>query len=135
MIDVEQMLSRFLREQTEISDVVGDRVYTDLPHGRTYPLVLVQRTGGGFLINRPQWLEDCQVTIDVYGQTHKQAQSLASNILATMGSRLRGSYPEGCVTAVRGTEMAYNPEPESLDDSGHGRARFTVQASVLAHPN
>lgn len=134
MIDVESLVTTFLRSVPEVTAYTEDRVYSDLPHVRDYPLVLIQRSGGGYLINRPMWLEEAILTIDVYGNTHKEAESLTSVVLAAMGAQLRGAYPQGCVTAVRGTQIVYNPEPEALDESGHARARFTVSASVLAHP-
>ena len=134
-VDVEAMLSRFLREQPEVMAIVDDRVYTDLPHTRTYPLVTLQRTGGGPLINvPPNWLVEAELTIFCYGGTHKLAQSLAATVVDLMHSRLPGSQPEGVVTLVRDADVSYSPEDESADEEGHARPRFQVLVNVLTHP-
>lgn len=134
MIDFESMVIGFLMGQPTVTALVVDRIYADLPHERTYPLLRVQRTGGRFLMNRPQWLEQGDMTIDAYGGTRTESQQLASAVLVSLGTTLRGVYPQGIVTIVRGTAMAYNSDPDSLDGEGHGRPRFTVSAQVVAHP-
>jgi hypothetical protein len=134
VIDVEALVVGFLQAQPEVTAIVADRVYSDLPKTRTYPLALVQRTGGRFVTNRPQWLEEATVQIDAYGRTHKESQRLADTVLTTMGSRMRDRYPQGCVTVVRGIEFAYNPDVDVLDDDGYGRSRYTVSATVFVHP-
>ena len=134
VVDVEQLLTNFLRTQTEVTDVVADRVYTDLPHERVYPMVLIQRIGGAHLINRPLWLDEALVQFDVYGGTHKQAFALMSACLSALAERGIKAHPEGCVTGVTSDSIAYNPEPDFVDDVGHTRPRFTTTVSVLTHP-
>jgi hypothetical protein len=134
-VDVEAMLSRFLRAQAEVSAIVDDRVYTDLPHTRIFPLVRLQRTGGGPVMSRPaNWLTDAEITFDFYGGTHKAAQTLMSTCLDVISARLPGSQPEGVVTVVRNAEVTYTPDEESADEAGHGRPRFQVRLNVLSHP-
>lgn len=134
MIDVEALLANYLRVQPEVIALIGDRVYTDLPHKRTYPLVVLSRTGGGYLTKPPLWLEEAEITLEAYGGTHKQAQVIASTCLDIIGSSLRGQHPEGCVTGVRNTSVAYDPDTDLADPEGHSRPRYTVTANVLAHP-
>ena len=134
-VDAEAMLARFLREQPDVASLVDDRVYTDLPHKRTYPMVVLQRTGGGPLFNKPpNWLVENEMTFDFYGGTHKMAQTVMSTCLAAMADRLPGTQPEGVVTAVRGQVVTYQPEEEATDESGHARPRFQVRVNVLTHP-
>jgi hypothetical protein len=134
MIDVEVIVSTFLRDDPNVKALVGDRVYTDLPHERTYPLVQFQRTGGGYLTGQPYWLESAVLTFQIFGGTHKQAQAIASTCLSAMASGLRGAYPQGCITAVRETELIYEPDVDVFDDEGHSRPRFLLTATVIAHP-
>jgi hypothetical protein len=135
VVDVEAMVSTFLREQTEVTDLCGDRVYTDLPHDRVYPLVLITRIGGGFIINAPfLWLQQASIQLDTFGGTHKQAHRLMEACLSTMVIRMVTQRPEGCCTGVVVDDIAYNPEIDFIDDLGHARPRFTTSASVLAHP-
>jgi hypothetical protein len=134
-VDVEAMLSRFLREQPEVMAIVDDRVYTDMPHMRAFPLVRLQRTGGGPVISRPaNWLTDAEITFDFYGGTHKVAHSLMRTCLDVITGRLPGPQPEGVVTIVRNMEVVYEPDEESADEAGHGRPRFQVRLNVLSHP-
>lgn len=133
-VDVEQLVVGFLRGQPDVTALVEDRVYTDLPHSdtRKYPLLLVQRTGGGFTYK--QWLDSAQLTVGCYGGTHRLAQQIAGAVLSTMDAALVGQQPEGVVTKVTATSTVYEPEPDSVDSSGHARPRFTVALTVITHP-
>lgn len=133
-VDVEAMLTRHLRAQPSVTSFVDDRVYTDLPHQRAYPLVLVQRTGGGPLFSRPaNWLDEAEMTLDFYGGTHKMAQSLMAAAMTAIGE-LPGQQPEGVVTTIRSAIVTYTPEDESPDEVGHARPRFQVRVNVVTHP-
>lgn len=131
-VDIEALIVTFLRAQSTVTAIVEDRVYTDLPHARTYPLVLVTRTGGGYIYRHH--LDAAEITIDCYGGTHKLALQLASVCMSTMAGQLVGGHPEGVVTLVQTPVVAYNPEPDSTDPQGHARPRYTVSAVVTAHP-
>lgn len=131
-VDVEAMIATFLRGQSAVTDICGDRVYTDLPHERQYPLVLINRTGGSSLYK--DWLEAAEVEISTFGGPHKLAYTLASACISAMTSAMVGSHAEGVVTKVKAGAIAYNPDPDSADQQGHSRPRYTVSATVTAHP-
>lgn len=131
-VDVEALLTSFLRGRAEITALVADRVYSDLPHARTYPLILINRTGGEFLYKRH--LEAAEVSIQCFGGTHKLAQQIAGTVLSTMEAGLVGRAPEGVVTGFTVSSTVYDPEVESADQSGHARPRFTMSCSVITHP-
>ena len=132
-IDVEALVVAFLRGQQEVTDIAGDRVFTDLPNQRTYPLVRVQRTGGRSIYK--SWLESADITLDAYGGTHKLAVQLASACISTMAaSMVSATHAEGVITKVTIADLAYTPEPDSPDDAGHARPRCSVTATVTAHP-
>jgi hypothetical protein len=134
-VDVEAMMTRFLRGQSEVAALVEDRVYTDLPHKRIYPMVRLQRTGGASLIKRPpNWLTSTEITIDFFGGNHKAAQSLMATCLDVITNRLPGAQPEGVVTIVRDEEITYSPDEESVEEAGHGRPRFQARLNVVSHP-
>jgi uncharacterized protein DUF3168 len=132
MIDVEALITTYLRAQTEIVALVADRVYSDMPHERTYPLVLVTRVGGSHIYKNH--LEEADVEISAYGGTHKQAYTLAYTCLSTMASGIVGSHQDGVVTKVKGIAVSYSPEPDSQDPQGHARPRVLLSATVTAHP-
>lgn len=133
-VDVEALVSTFLRGQSAVTDLCGDRVYTDLPHKRIYPLIVLTRFAGGFVVNRPMWLEQAQLQLDAFGGTHKQAYNLYATAMGVMAVRLVGEHPEGVVTGVTTESIHYNPQDDFTDDRGHARPRFTVSFTVTAHP-
>lgn len=130
-VDVEGMISRFLRTNPDIAAIVADRVYTDLPHDRSYPLILVQRTGGEPI--RGFTLGEAICSIATYGGTHKQAQDLMALTLAVLRD-LNGPQPEGCVSAVDGTSVQFLPDTDAPDQQGHARPRYVTSVTVFAHP-
>lgn len=130
-VDAEALLTNHLRSVAEVTAIVADRVYTDLPHDRTYPLVLLNRTGGGFLYR--DWLEAAEIDLSAYGGSHKMAQSLMATCIQALSAAV-GGHPEGVVTKVTLTSNTYDPEPDSADPSGHARPRFTASVTVLTHP-
>lgn len=132
MVDVEALLTTYLRGQADVIALVDDRVYTDMPHDRTYPLVLVTRTGGGFTYKN--YLEEADMEIAAYGGTHKQAYTLANTCLYSMVAGIVGSHTDGVVTKVKATAISYSPEPDALDPQGHARPRMLLSATVTAHP-
>jgi hypothetical protein len=134
IVDVEALVSSFLRAQPEVTTLCGDRVYTDMPHDRVYPLVLVTRIGGAFVINHPLWLDRASIQLDTYGGTKKQAFTLLDACLSTMAARIVYRHEQGNCTGIEVDQLFYNPEPDSTDEQGHARPRFTVAANVLAHP-
>lgn len=131
-IDIEALVVNFLLAQPSVTAIVAGHVYTDMPHDRVYPVVLVSRTGGGAIYKNH--LENAEVSISAFGGTHKVAYNLANECLSTMSAALVGAYPEGCVTKVKAEAITYEPEPDSTDPQGHGRPRFTVSVIVTAHP-
>lgn len=131
-VDVEGLLSSFLRNEPEVTDLVGTRIYTDMPHNRVYPLVLIQRTGG-----KPQGgftLSEAQVRLDLYNDGHLSAQGLASVVVGVLTSRLPGSHDLGCVSAFTAASKRYEPDPEAADRQGHARPRYVIEATVYCHP-
>ena len=132
MVDIEALITTFLRAQTLVTDLVSDRVYSDMPHDREYPLVLVNRVGGGFTYKNH--LEEADVEISSYGGTHKQAYTLAAACLTSMAAGIVGSHPDGVVTKVKATATTYSPETDSQDPQGHSRPRVILSATVTAHP-
>jgi uncharacterized protein DUF3168 len=133
-VDVEALVSTFLRGQAAVTALVGDRVYTDLPHKRTYPLILLSRIAGGFLTNRPMWLEQADIQLDAFGGTHKQAWTLQATAMGLLHAQLAGEHPDGVVTFVATDSVIYNPEDDFTDERGHARPRYTVTFTVTAHP-
>lgn len=131
-VDIEAVVVAFLLARSSVTAIAGNRVYTDLPHKPDYPLVLVSRTGGGSIYKNH--LEEAELSIGALGTTHKVAYKLAKECISTMSDALVGAHPDGCVTKVKVSGLAYEPEPDSSDQQGHARPRYAVSVTVTAHP-
>lgn len=132
-VDVEGLLSTFLRGDAEVIGTFGNRVYTDMPHNRLYPLVLVQRTGGS--ANGGAFtLSEAQVRLDIYGDSHLAAQQNSSVVVGALTSRLPGAHDLGCVSSFDAASQRYDPDPEAADRQGHARPRYVIEATVYCHP-
>ena len=44
---VARLIVFYLLEQSEVTEVVGQAIYTDLPHDETFPVVRITQLGGG----------------------------------------------------------------------------------------
>jgi hypothetical protein len=130
-VDVEGLISKYLRADPAIVAATAGRVYTDLPNEREYPLVLIQRSGGppvsGF------GLSQANCTVTVYGIRHVDAQQLTAAVLAAL-LNLPGQYAEGYVTNVVPTSSTYSPDSDSPDSAGHARPRYVSEITVSCHP-
>lgn len=130
-VDVEGLISKYLRADPAINDPTAGRVYTDLPNERAYPLVLIQRSGGppvtGFS------LSNASCTVTVYGVRHVDAQQLTAAVLASLAN-LPGQYEDGYVTRVLCNSTTYSPDSDSPDSAGHARPRYVSEITVTCHP-
>lgn len=139
-VDLEAIVSQWLRTQLEVTTIVAQRVYTDLPNaaGRAYPLLLVSRTGSVF--RDRNWVENVTLRLDCWGDNHGQARNLASTAMSVLHARLVGRYPAGAIAAsgaVTGVDlgsMSYEPDPETADQAGHARPRYVAVTNVYTHP-
>jgi hypothetical protein len=131
-VDIEALVSTFLRGHAVIGPEVNARVYTDLPHNRLYPLVLITRTGGDI---RPGFaLSEVQVRIEAYHEGHLAAHDLGALVASTLETELPGAHDLGCVSEFRTGTFRYDPDPEAADGQGHARPRYVIEATVHCHP-
>ena len=92
-LDAERLVSTFLRAQSEVSDLVGTRVYTSLPEDKTYPLVRLQRIGGAPELTDDGLLWDrADLQVDVWGGGKAITWQVAETLRAVFASRARGQH-------------------------------------------
>ena len=127
------LISAFLRDQDEVADLVGDRVYTVLPNNKTFPMVRVTRVGGSAGTRFAHWLDAPLFQVDVWATTAAPAFDLTEICRAALVQRFSGTYHfagvSGVVTSVEAGGMSEGFDP---DDPGKARDRFDVV--VMAHP-
>lgn len=128
--DVEALVSQFLRGRSEVSDLCGQRVYTELPKEKTFPLVRLVRIGGVPPIDRPLRFDEARLQVDTWGGPKKTAHDLAETIRQVLVYLPDETLTDAVVTAVRFGSLAYLPD----DDFAPAKPRYTFDAAVWAHP-
>jgi hypothetical protein len=131
-VDVERIVSQFLRANTAVTELVDDRVYSELPKAAEWPAVRLNRVGGG-PATQPARLDLARIQIDVWGGTKANARTIAATVLAVLGDELPGVYDGGVsvVTAVRLGTLRYSPD-ETFTPA---KPRYIGEVSVYSHPN
>jgi hypothetical protein len=127
--NIEALVSAFLRDQPEISDDVGDRVYTAIPEKPTYPLVRVTLLDSA-MHTGPAWGGDYFVQIEAFGGSKGDAQRIASMCLAVMSARLVGVHDLGVVFGVHSSGMRDQPD----EDRTPAKPRFLFTSTIGARP-
>lgn len=124
--DIEGGLRTWLRLQSDITAVVGTRVWFGIPEGATFPLIDLQRVGGG-----PQEgeapLDDALIQFDCWGAGKNKAQAWA--VTAALLGVLESMTPQQLAAGVYG----YGVSVESvifLPDPANSQARYVVTALV-----
>jgi hypothetical protein len=109
--DAEQLVSAFLRSNSRILGLVGERVFTVFPaQAGPEPLLLVQRVGGEPPFSQPLVLDVAQLQVDAYGGPKKAAYNLAATARAVL-TELEGQVrPEGIAGAVRFGSSQWLPD-------------------------
>lgn len=132
-VNIEALVSAFLREQSEMIDLVDDRVYTVIPKptkGETkYPLVLVT-----LLIDAPDtgplWGIAFDVQIDAFGGSKDEARRIAATARALISARLAGTHPEGVVNGVQNGGMLDLPD----ESFAPAKPRWLFTSTIHARP-
>lgn len=133
LVDVEQLLTGFLRDQDEIAALVSGRVYANLPTDRVYPLIVLSRTGGAPRM-QPTWLDEAEITAAFLAKRQKDAWSLMATALSCLTLRVTGRWPQGAVTSLEITNLTYDPYPDATDPAGLGLPRYLATLAVITHP-
>jgi hypothetical protein len=127
--NVEALVSAFLREQAEVTALVGDRVYTSLPKNVEWPavrVVVIDELPTG----SPLWLVGAIVQVDAWGGSKADAWRIANTCRAVMDRRLAGAHPEGVVSGVTPGGLIDQPD----EDFEPAKPRWLFTSTVHAHP-
>ena len=131
-VDVERILSQFLRSSSAVTNLVGQRVYSALPKECEWPAVRLTRVGGG-PVTVPPRLDLARIQIDVWGGTKAQARIICATVLAVAVTDLPGVYDNGAavVSAVRSNVSRYQPDTTFTPS----RPRYLAELGIYSHPN
>lgn len=130
MVDIESLLSTWLRTFDSVTDIVDGRVWTELPTHREFPLVLITRIGGSMSNSQAHWVDRPRIQIDCYGGKKHEAKLLSSTIMALVSGELVGAHAGGVVSdVVLGIER-YVPD----DSEKPAKPRYLFEVTLATHP-
>lgn len=132
--DVEKIVSAYLRSRSEVTALVSDRVYTEIPSDATVPLVVLNRLGGAPVRSRQLWLDSARLQFDCYGGSKKTTLTVAETVRACLWDAATATHTGGTVTAVTFGELLWLPDETWLTTNGKARPRYLFDATVTAHP-
>lgn len=130
-VDVERLLSGWLRARTDIADLVEDRVHTVVPNRATFPYLKITQVGGTPVFSRPLYLDESYIQLDAYGGPKVLARQIIDTARAAMAEEFLGAHPGvGVVTSVRFGDLRYLPD----DIYEPAQPRWIATASIYTHP-
>jgi hypothetical protein len=130
--DAERLVSTFLRDQAEVTALVGSRVYTSLPQDKTYPLVRLQRIGGAPELTDDGLLWDrADLQVDVWGGNKATTWQVAETLRAVFAARARGLHASlGYCEGVELGAARYQPD----ETFSPARPRVLFDTTVYLRP-
>ena len=132
MPNVEVLFSDFLRDQAEVTALVGAHVYTVLPAKfDAWPAVRVTRIPSAPVHAGRLHLDGALVQVDVWGGPKALAFQIIETIRAATHLRLEGGHDAGGCTGVDFGPMGYLPD-ESWTPA---RPRYTCDVTLYVHPS
>lgn len=137
-VDIERLVSIYERSDDGVTDIVEQRVYTEIPARPTFPLLRMTLIGGSPIFSRPLHLDAPIIQFDAYGGPKVQARALADAVRASLGDDFLGTHDFGAeegdltavVTGVDFGELAYVPDTE-YDPA---KPRYTFEVTIYTHP-
>jgi hypothetical protein len=131
-VDVERLLSAWLRSRSEILTLIENRIYTEVPRQvPPDPFMRITQIGGAPVFSRPLYFDEAVIQFDFYGGPKATARLLMDTTRDLLAGPFYGVHVDvGTVTSVRFAETAYVPD----DMYDPPRPRWASTASVFTHP-
>lgn len=132
LVDVEALVSQYLRSQSEVTAYVAQRVYTALPESKTFPLVRLTRVGGVPPMSRPLHMDTAHLQVDVFGGSKATALDTIDAVREELAKIVDEAavQPLGVVCGVRFGPLAYLPD----DTFEPAKPRYVLDVFVTVRP-
>lgn len=130
MVDVERLLSEWLRSLDSVTELVGDRIYTEMPATKNFPLVVLTLITDVPVFSQPLRLTGSRVQIDCYGGPKVVARRISDVIRGEIDANLSGPHDGAVVTGV--DVGAASPQPDQ--DFNPPKPRYRGDVTIWAHP-
>ena len=130
-VDVERLLSSWLRDRTDVQAIVADRVVTDTPNRAVFPFLKITQIAGQPVFSAPLWLDESYIQFDAIGGPKVQARLLVDTVRQALADDFAGTHDGiGVVTSVRFGDLTYLPD----DGYEPQKPRYIAMASIYTHP-
>lgn len=134
--DIETLLSTYLRNQPEVTGIVGQNIYTVMPlepkKNALFPLIVLTRIAGAPPFPRPLILDQARIQVDCWGGPKKLAWQMAATCMAVLSERVLGTQTGGIVAASEFGALI--DQPDASFDPPQPRWLFDVTLTVKASP-
>lgn len=128
--NMEALVSRFLRSQPEVADIVDDRTYTALPADADFPAIRVIQLNDTKVTRQPLWVVAYNIQIECWGGRKIEAWRGAATAMAALDQRLEGEVDDAVITGVDIGPLMDIPD----DDYEPARPRYLFTSTITAHP-
>lgn len=129
-MDAAAVTSRWLRDQTEITDIVEQRVWTKVPTKPLYPFVDIDLFHHSRITGRARWAYLSVLQITCYGNTRVEAFRLAQLVEGLADDMVGTHAGEGVVTGVKLSDIRQAPDTISKP----ARDAYTLDLHIYHHP-
>ena len=129
-VDVERLMSEWLRARDDLIALVEDRVVTEIPNRAVFPLLRLTLIGGTAVTSRPLYLDQSFIQIDAYGGPKVMARQIMDTTRSALDTELVGAHPSGVITGVEFAGLRYLPD----DGYDPAQPRYTATVYVYSHP-
>jgi len=126
--DAEALVISYLESQSQVTALVSNRVYGDLPTSPSFPLVAVRRIGG--LTRWPHYIDQPSLQVEAYGRNRTEASQIARVVHAVLKD-MPQQHSRGIVTDVQDS-LGLTWQPDSTYSPAKPRYLFGVVATM--HP-
>lgn len=134
--DAEKVFSAYLRSRTEITALVDNHVWTELPGLNKdtpewrFPAIRVVRIGGRPGLQRPLYIDEPLLQLDVWGGPKALAHEIAATARAVLAEAHLATHDSAVVVTVDIGSLSYLPD----QDLTPARPRYTFDATATLHP-
>lgn len=132
--DTEKIVGDYLRAESDITDLVGERVSGKHPRNTSTPWVKLTQIGDTAITSRPLHLYEVRLQFDCYGgddeaTAHEEASEIARTVRQVLSEAPDSTHTGAVISHVSFGPMSRVPDTGFEPD----RERFVLDANVFIH--
>lgn len=128
----EQILSAWLRDQSTITSIVGDHVYTTTPNEpkEKMPMIRLTRIGGEPPMSRPLHIDRATIQVDCFGGSKYTSETLAHTARGLICDSFPGTRDDAVICNVMPRGLSYSPD----ETYSPPVPRYMFDVEITLHP-